>query len=81
MFGLEAYAKLFDKIHEENRRSLNIEFQGWINDIYRSDGESWRFYGAAATAAAADAIYAFAGGLAPVWWTCFGLGMVLPRAH
>lgn len=62
MFGLEAYAKLFDKIHEENRRSLNIEFQGWINDIYRSEGENWRFYGAAATAAAADAIYAFAGG-------------------
>lgn len=63
MFGLEAVADLFDKIHADNRRFISKEFQGWVNSVYRSEGESWRFYGAAATASAADALYTFAGGV------------------
>jgi hypothetical protein len=63
MLGIERIAELFDELHAENKRSLGIEFQGWVNNVYRSEGETWRFYGAAATASAAEALYTFAGGV------------------
>jgi nucleoid-associated protein YgaU len=63
MFGLESIADYFDKLHEDNKRFLRLEFQEWVNDVYRSDGEGWKFYATAATAATAEALYTVAGGL------------------
>jgi hypothetical protein len=64
MAGLEILANLFDQLHEDNKRNLKLEFQSWVNNVYRSEGETWRFYGAAGTAAGAEALYTFAGGVA-----------------
>ena len=32
MAGLEILADLFDQLHEDNKRNLNLEFQSWVNN-------------------------------------------------
>jgi hypothetical protein len=63
MFGAEKVADMFDELHEENKREIQRGFQGWVDEIYREEGESVSFYGAAVTAGVLDTLYGFAGGM------------------